>query len=46
MQTLSRHGALVPEEAAKEFEEGISEHVEAGVRRIARMALEERNNFV
>jgi len=42
VQTLSRHGALVPEEAAKEFEEGISEHVEAGVRRIARMALEEK----
>ena len=42
VQTLSRHGELVPEAAAKEFEEGISEHVEAGVRRIARMALEEK----
>ena len=42
VQTLSRHGELVPETAAKEFEEGISEHVEAGVRRIARMALEEK----
>ena len=42
VQTLSEHGKLVPEAAAKEFEEGISEHVEAGVRRIARMALEEK----
>ncbi len=40
--TLSRHGALVPEKAAREFEEGISEHLEAGVRRIAKMALEEK----
>jgi GTP-binding protein EngB required for normal cell division/uncharacterized protein (DUF697 family) len=38
--TLTRHGELVPEEAAKEFEEGISEHLEAGVRRVARLALE------
>jgi GTP-binding protein EngB required for normal cell division/uncharacterized protein (DUF697 family) len=42
VQTLSRHGKLVPEEAAREFEEGISEHIEAGVRRVARMALEEK----
>jgi uncharacterized protein (DUF697 family) len=40
--TLSKHGELVPEKAAQEFEEGIGEHLEAGVRRIARMALEER----
>jgi len=40
--TLERHGQLVPEEAAKEFEEGISEHIEAGVRRVARLALEEK----
>jgi GTP-binding protein EngB required for normal cell division len=40
--TLSKHGALVPEVAAKEFEEGISEHIEAGVSRVARMALEEK----
>lgn len=40
--TLTRHGELLPEVAAKEFEEGISEHLEAGVRRIARMALEEK----
>ena len=39
--TLTRHGELVPEAAAKEFEEGISEHLEAGVRRIAKMALDE-----
>jgi len=39
--TLSRHGEFVPEVAAREFEEGISEHIEAGVRRVARMALEE-----
>ena len=40
--TLEQHGELVPEEAAKEFEEGISEHLEAGVRRIAKMALDEK----
>ena len=40
--TLSKHGELVPEAAAKNFEEGISEHIEAGVRRVARMALEEK----
>jgi hypothetical protein len=42
--TLSRHGEFIPEAAAKEFEDGISEHLEAGVRRIARMALEERGD--
>ncbi len=42
VQTLSKHGKLLPEEAAREFEEGISEHIEAGVRRVARMALEEK----
>jgi predicted GTPase len=40
--TLSRHGALLPDVAAREFEEGISEHLEAGVRRIAKMALDEK----
>jgi predicted GTPase len=40
--TLSRHGELVPDAAAKEFEEGISENLEAGVRRIAKMALDEK----
>ena len=44
VQTLSKHGELLPEVAAKEFEEGINEHVEAGVRRIARMALEEKRD--
>jgi GTP-binding protein EngB required for normal cell division/membrane protein implicated in regulation of membrane protease activity/uncharacterized protein (DUF697 family) len=44
VQTLSKHGELVPEEAAREFEENISEHIEAGVRRVARMALEENGD--
>jgi len=39
VHTLKKHGALKPETAAKEFEEGISEHIEAGVRQVARMAL-------
>jgi len=42
--SLSRHGELVPATATKEFEDGISEHLEAGVRRIARMALEEKGD--
>ena len=42
--SLSRHGALVPETAAEEFEDGISEHLEAGVRRIAKMALVEKKD--
>jgi len=42
--TLKRHGELVPEVAAKEFEEGISEHIEAGIRRVARLALEEKKS--
>jgi GTP-binding protein EngB required for normal cell division/uncharacterized protein (DUF697 family) len=41
VQTLSRHGELVPEVAAAEFEEGIGEHIEAGVRQVVRMALDE-----
>lgn len=44
VQTLSRHGEFLPEVAAKEFEEGINEYVEAGVRRVARMALEENQD--
>ena len=40
--TLSKHGRLVPEEAAREFEESISENIEAGVGRVARMALDEK----
>ncbi len=42
--SLSRHGELVPETAVKEFEDGISEHLEAGVRRIAKMALDEQGD--
>ena len=42
VQTLSRHGELVPDVAAKEFEDGISEHVETGVRRVAQLALDEK----
>ena len=42
--TLSRHGELLPEVAAREFEEGISEHLEAGVRRVAKMALAEKKD--
>jgi GTP-binding protein EngB required for normal cell division/uncharacterized protein (DUF697 family) len=42
--TLSKHGELLPDVAAREFEEGISEHLEAGVRRIARIALEEKKD--
>jgi len=38
--TLTKNGEFVPEAAAKDFEEGISEHIEAGVRRVAKMALE------
>ena len=39
--SLKKHGELDPGTAAKEFEEGISEHIEAGVRQVARMALEQ-----
>ncbi len=42
--TLARHGELLPETAAKEFEEGISEHLEAGVRRVVKMALDEKTD--
>ena len=40
--TLSKYGELRPDDAAREFEDGISEHMEKGVRRVARMALEEK----
>ena len=40
--TLNQHGELLPEVAAREFEEGISEHIEAGVLRIAKMAVEQK----
>jgi len=38
---LSKHGELDPGMAAKAFEEGISEHIEAGVNQVARMALDQ-----
>lgn len=41
VMTLKTHGELNPGTAAKEFEDGISEHIEAGVRQVARMALEQ-----
>ena len=37
--TLKKHGELEPRIAAREFEEGLSEHIEAGVRQVARMAV-------
>ena len=42
--TLSRHGELDPDIAAREFEESISEHIEAGVKRVAKMALESKRD--
>jgi len=40
LRTLSEHGDLDPDVAVKIFEDGISEHIEAGVRQVARMAVE------
>jgi len=37
--TLKKHGELEPATAAREFEEGLGEHIEAGVRQVARMAV-------
>jgi uncharacterized protein (DUF697 family) len=42
VQTLERHGELKPAQAASEFEGSISEHIEAGVQQIAKMALAEK----
>ena len=42
VMTLKTHGDFDPGTAAREFEEGISEHIEAGVRRVAAMALEQK----
>jgi uncharacterized protein (DUF697 family) len=42
VQTLAKYGELLPEVAAREFEDGISEHIEAGVRQVAKMALEQQ----
>ena len=43
VMTLSKHGELLPEVAVDEFEENISEHIEKGVKRVAKMAIEERS---
>jgi GTP-binding protein EngB required for normal cell division/uncharacterized protein (DUF697 family) len=40
--TLKKNGELDPAVAAQEFEDGISEHIEAGVRQVARMALDQQ----
>jgi len=39
--TLRKHGELDPATAAREFGEGIGEHIEAGVRQVARLALDQ-----
>ncbi len=39
VQSLKKHGELDAKAAAKEFEEDLSEHLESGVRQVARMAL-------
>jgi hypothetical protein len=41
--TLTTHGELDPEIAAREFEESIGGHIEAGVRKVAEMALEQES---
>ncbi|MBT8098960.1 MAG: 50S ribosome-binding GTPase [Gammaproteobacteria bacterium] len=42
VMTLEKHGELLPQVAAREFEDGISEHIEAGVFRVAKMAVDEK----
>ena len=42
--TLTRKGELDPAAAAKDFEDGISEHIEAGVRQVAKMAMEQKKD--
>ena len=44
VRTLGKHGELDPEVAAHEFEETIGEHIEAGVRQVAKMALSETSD--
>jgi len=39
--TLKQHGELLPKAAAQEFEETIGEHIDAGVRKVAKMAVEQ-----
>ena len=41
---LKKHGGFDPQQAAREFEEGIGEHIEAGVRQVARMALDQETS--
>lgn len=41
VMTLKQHGEFDPGVAAKEFGDGINEHVEAGVRQVAEMALDQ-----
>ena len=40
--TLRKHGELDPGTAVADFEDGISEHIEAGVRQVTSMALEQK----
>ncbi len=40
--TLRQYGELQPKKAAKEFEDGIGEHIEAGVKQVVSMALTEK----
>jgi uncharacterized protein len=39
VQSLKKYGELQPEAAAKDFEEDLGEHLESGVRQVAKMAL-------
>jgi GTP-binding protein EngB required for normal cell division len=39
VMTLTKHGAFDSETAAREFEEGISEHIEAGVQQVVSIAM-------
>lgn len=43
VQTLMQHNALDPGTAAKAFEEGISEHIEAGIQQVAEMAIQRQS---
>jgi uncharacterized protein (DUF697 family) len=44
VSTLQRQGSLQPQKAAQAFEDELSEHIEAGVKRISRVALEQRDS--
>ena len=41
--SLAERGDLEPQSAAREFEDSLSEHLEKGVRRVAQIALTDRN---